>query len=182
MTKKNIGLSILILFNLCSLLYLILPLPSVPDLPSSLKSIEPGDTVQIPNVNAYYTDQSRSEVMNFYYHTYKFPFVIHLNHPPERAKIIFKDTIQSYYLEELVIPFKASLFINGFEWQNDVFTPADKRAANKLMVGTQTFNAKITTRTFSTSIPARLFSFFTTEMAILYTLYIAKKYVFTAHL
>ncbi|MCL4383923.1 hypothetical protein M1116_00545 [Patescibacteria group bacterium] len=176
---KKIGLLIFLGFNLVAFWYLITPTPEVPDLPHSVKSTEEGDTVQIPNVAGYFTDQNRQQVMSFYSQVYRSPLLIHLNHPPERAKIIFKDTMQSYYLEEFVIPFKESLFVNGYEWENDVFTKPDKRAANKLLVGNQVFKAKITTRVFPTSVPKRLFSFFGTEVAIIYALYVAKSVVFS---
>ncbi len=127
------------------------PLPTVLDLPNSVKSTEPGDTVQLKNVKAYFTNQERPEIIDFYVTTYQnsHPLAFKLNHPPEKAKQIIKDTIQTYYLEEVVIPFKQSLFINGFDWQKDVFTPKSKKEANKMIVNGQEYRVKVTLRTFT---------------------------------
>ena len=182
MNKKTVFfLTILLFINLVALFYLISPVPTITDLPHSVKSTEEGDTTQMTNVSGYFTDQSRSQVIAFYDQIFQSPLKIHLNYPPEKSKTIFKDTMQSYYLEEFVIPFKESLFVNGYEWQNDVFTVPSKRAANKLLVGNQVYKAKITIRTFPTTLLQRFISFFGAELALLYALYVAKKFVFTSH-
>ena len=109
MTKK-IFYFLFVIFNIFALIYLVYPLPSLPDLPNSVKSNLPGDTVQISHVTAYYTNMSRTEVMNFYKAYYTGLFRINLNHPPEKAKQVIVDTIPSYYLEEIVLPLKESLY------------------------------------------------------------------------
>ena len=174
---KKILITVLIIFNLFALIYLVLPTPKLPDLPNSAKSDEPGDTVQIPNVSAFYTNLSRTEVMNFYKIYYTGLFRINLNHPPEKAKEIIRSTIQSYYFEELILPFKESIYINGFEWQNDVFTDPESRAKNKLIFKNKEYKSKITIRTFPTSIPKRLISFFFTEGTVLAFLFIYKSFL-----
>jgi len=166
---------ILIIFNLLAVFYLVTPTPAIKDLPDSVKSTLPGDTVQLKNVSGYFTNLSRTEVMNFYQSFYNGPLLIRLNHPPEKSKTIFRDTIQSYYLEELVIPFKESLFINGYEWEKDVFTKPEKRIANKLIYNGVTYSAKITTKTFPTPIFYRLLAFFFTETSLILILYIYRK-------
>ena len=149
MTKK----SFLVLLNLLIITYLAYPLPQISHLPNSVKSTEPGDTVQLANVSAYFTDLEREDVINFYATSYqnKHPLAFRLNHPPEKAKQIIRDTAQSYYLEEIIIPFKQSLFINGFDWQKDVFTKDDKKEANKMLVNGQEYRVKVTLRTFTSS-------------------------------
>ena len=161
----------LILINLLGIFYLIKPTRFPPDLPSSVISTLPGDTVQISNVKAYFTNLSRTEVMNFYKANYGGLFRIIINYPPEKAKEIFVDTMQSYYLEEFIIPFKESLYINGFEWEKDVFTKPEKRIVNKLIYSNQEFKSKITIRVFPTSIPKRLFVFFFSQI-IIYLIYV----------
>lgn len=143
---------ILIFVNLLIVVYLAWPLPTLSDLPQSVKSTEPGDTVQMENVSAYFTDLERQDVISFYVNNYqtKHPLSFKINHPPETAKQIFVGTIQSYYLEEIVIPFKQSLFINGFDWQKDVFTKEDKKEANKMLVNGQEYRVKVTLRSFTT--------------------------------
>lgn len=174
--KRKIILAIFFIFNLFVLLYLVSPPPALLDLPNSAKSDEPGDTVQIPHVSAYYTNLSRTEVINFYQANYNGLFRIHLNHPPEEAKNIIRDTIQSYYLEEFVLPYKETLYINGFEWKNDVFTKPEKRIKNKLLYYGKEYQAKITLRTFPVPVYKRLISFYFTEtIAIIAFLIYAKK-------
>lgn len=173
---KKILISIIIIFNFFAVLYLISPAPTLPDLSNSTKSNLPGDTTQISNVSAYYTNMTRTEVMNFYKAYYSGPLRINLNHPPEKAKEIIVDTIQSYYLEEFVLPFKESLYINGFEWENDVFTKPENRSKNKLIYQDKEYKAKITIRRFPTTVPKRLITFFATEFGIIITLFVFKSF------
>jgi hypothetical protein len=165
---KKIFIFIVILFNILTVYYLVSPTPQLKDLQNAARSNEPGDTIQLKNVSAYYTNLSRTEVINFYKSSYSGIFRIILNHPPEKAKTIIRDTTQSYYLEEFIIPFKESLFINGYEWQNDVFTKPEKRIKNKLIYNDKEYSAKITLKTFPTSIPSRLITFFSLEIGIFF--------------
>ena len=132
--------------------YLVLPPPAdFPDLPGAVKSIEPGDTGQIKNVSAYYTDMPRKNVVDFYFNYFsRSPFLniplitYKLNHPPERIREVLRETQQSTYVEEIVHPFRESVFINGFEWNNDPFTPPWAREQNILMVNGKTYQFKVT--------------------------------------
>lgn len=174
---KKILVALFCIFNIFAIVYLISPTPTLPDLVNSVKSDEPGDTVQLKNVSAYYTNMTRTEVMNFYKAYYSGPFRIILNHPPEKSKEIIKDTIQSYYFEEFVLPFKESIFINGFEWENDVFTKPENRSKNKLIYQDKEYKAKITIRRFPTSTPKRLIAFFATEIGLITTLFVFKSFL-----
>ena len=175
---KKIFIIILVIFNLFAVIYLVSPTPNLPDLVNSTKSNLPGDTVQIKNVSGYFTNMSRTEVMNFYKAYYIGFFRINLNHPPEKAKEIIVNTIPSYYFEEFILPFKESLYINGFEWENDVFTKSEKRIKNKIIYEKKEYKSKITIRRFPTSIPKRLISFFATEAGIIFALYTFKTFIF----
>lgn len=132
--------------------YLLLPAPKdFPDLPDAIKSIEPGDTTQIANVSAYYTDIPRQEVVDYYFAYFSHsPFLniplltYKLNHPPERIREVLRETQQSTYVEELVHPLRESVFVNGFEWNNDPFTPSVRRIKNILIVNGKTYQFKIT--------------------------------------
>lgn len=132
--------------------YLVLPSPkSFPYLPNSLKSIEPGDTTQIANASAYYTDLPRKEILDFYTHYFsRSPFLnlplitYRLNHPPERIREILRETQQSTYVEEIIHPLRESVFISGFEWNNDPFTPPERRIKNVLMIAEKTYRFKVT--------------------------------------
>ncbi len=158
--------TIVIIFNIIFVIYLISPTPTLKPLPHSVLSTLPGDTTQLKNVTGYYTNLSRSEVMNFYQSLYSFPLLIRINHPPEKAKEIFRDTMQSYYIEEFIIPFKQSLFVNGYEWEKDVFTKPEKRIQFKLIYNNITYQSKINTKVYDTSIYIRLIVLFASEIGI----------------
>ena len=132
--------------------YLVLPAPKdFPALPDSVKSIEPGDTIQIAHVSAYYTDLSRQEAVDYYFKYFsrspflQIPLITYkLNHPPERIREVLRATQQSTFVEEIVHPLRESVFINGFEWNNDPFTPPAARVKNILIVNGKTYQFKIT--------------------------------------
>lgn len=169
---KKFLLFFLVVINAVSLWYLLAPLPQIPDLTNAAKSNLPGDTSQLKNVSGYFTNLSRTEVINFYKANLDVPFFIRLNHPPEKSKEIIVDTIQSYYLEEFIIPFKESIFINGYDWQNDVFIKPEKRIVNKIIYNGINYQSKITVKTFPTTVAQRLIGFFVTELAIFLIIYI----------
>jgi hypothetical protein len=92
--------------------YLFLPTPDFPEPPSGFKqSFEPAD-VETPLRRGYYTDITREEVMDYYQSQF---WGYRLNYPPEEAQTIIRDQTKSTFLEEIVHPFRESLFINGFE-------------------------------------------------------------------
>lgn len=115
------------IFISCSILlliYMIWPGPSkISDfkaLPNSDKSTLAGDTFQIPNVSAYFSDNYRKFVVAYYERNYQqsshLPFPpLRLNHPPEYSWNVIKKHTDSTYLEELVYPLRDSLYVNGFE-------------------------------------------------------------------
>ena len=105
-------------------LYMLMPsqnaISEFPSLPNSIKSSLEGDTTQIPNVVAYFSNNYRSLSVNYFARNYMmgtfFPFEpLRFNYPPEFAFAAIKDQTQSTYLEELTYPLRDSLFINGLE-------------------------------------------------------------------
>lgn len=113
-----------IIFSALLFIYMLWPGPAkISDfnpLPSSDKSKLEGDTIQIPNVAGYFSDNFREFVMLFYLSNYQeqahLPFSpLRLNHPPEYSWKVIKKHTDSTYLEELVYPLRDSLFVNGFE-------------------------------------------------------------------
>lgn len=154
MKKRKTGTTFLLLGILFSF-YFLMPAPKLPppDLPESAKSSLPGDTTQISNVSAYFTEKEREDIISFYQDYwskssfFNLPLpIVRISHPPEYAKEIIRDTTQSYYLEELVSPMRGSLFVNGFDWQKDVFTPEGKRAQNKMVFKGKEWPVKVTLR------------------------------------
>jgi len=101
-----ISLSILFLY------YLAQPNPSFPvSLPGAKQSFEPAD-IETPLRRGYYTDMTRSEVMDHYQNQFS---GYRSNYPPEEAQTIIRDQTKSTFLEEITHPFRESLFVNGFE-------------------------------------------------------------------
>jgi hypothetical protein len=104
---KIFGL-IFLSFVIC---YLLLPSPSFPPPPEgALRSIEPGDMESIYR-RAYFTNFSRSEVLNYYGHLFGGYL---LNYPPEESFTLIRDQTKSSWLQEFVHPLKESLYVNGF--------------------------------------------------------------------
>ncbi len=149
---KLLKKTIIPFFIILGTFYLVLPAPKdFPALPQGVRSIEPGDTGQIVNVSAYYTDMSRSEVLDFYAKYFSrstlwnVPLITYrLNHPPERIREVLRATQQSTFVEEIVHPLRESVFVNGFEWNNDPFTPPKSREQNIFVVNGKIYQFKIT--------------------------------------
>lgn len=153
-----------IIFSLILLLYLLLPGPGHIDnfqgLPASGKSTLPGDTWQVPNISAYFSNQYRNFVIPFYVKQYKdqtiIPFLpLRLNYPPEFAFTTVKDQTQSTYLEELVYPLRDSLFVNGLE-PFDKDGQARYGGATKFMEHGKSFETKVTLRYYPSSVLIRI--------------------------
>lgn len=115
---------VFLFFSILFLIYLLWPGPSsiknFSPISGSAKSTLSGDTVQVPNVTAYFSNNYRDTVTNFYKKNYsdyvKLPFLpLMLNYPPEFAYTAIKDQTESTYLEEFVYPLRDSLFVNGME-------------------------------------------------------------------
>jgi|SRR3989344_123429 len=115
---------IFLIFSALLFIYMIWPGPSkISDfkvLSDSTKSKLEGDTIQIPNVVAYFSNSYREFVVPVYVMNYQslMHFLIppfRLNHPPEYSWIAIKKHTDSTYIEELVYPLRDSLYINGFE-------------------------------------------------------------------
>jgi len=98
--------------SLAFILYLIVPSPVFPpSLAGSFRSIEPADS-ETPLRRSYFTDFDRGEVMTHYAAEYG---GFRLNYPPEESQTLIRDQARATYLEEIVHPFKGSLFVNGFK-------------------------------------------------------------------
>lgn len=115
---------VFIIFSTLLLIYMIWPGPSkISDfapLPNAEKSKLEGDTIQIPNVAGYFSNNFRQFVVPFYLDKYRVKSFLllpplRLNHPPEYSWVVIKKHTDSTYLEELVYPLRDSLYINGFE-------------------------------------------------------------------
>ena len=101
-----------ILFSVLLLTYVLLPSPSFPNPPpGSRQSEEDGDNETLLR-RAYFTDFTRQEVLDFYQKQFR---GYRLNYPPEESQTLIRDQTRSTFLEEIVHPFRESIFVNGFE-------------------------------------------------------------------
>jgi len=109
------------------------PFPAPP--PNALQSKEPADT-ESPLRRAYFTDYTRDQVIKHYKAQWEYMPIVNLNYPPEEAQLIIRDQTRSTYLEELVHPFRESIYINGFEpqKQNDDIWIDGKHFAQKIII------------------------------------------------
>lgn len=118
---KKISLVIFIL----GLVYILSPEPILIDyfrpLPGSVKSIFAGDTIQNPNIAAYFSNYSRSYIKNFYQQEVSrnvwFGFIppITIVRPPEEAYQFIRDQQESTHLVEYTYPLRESLYVNLVE-------------------------------------------------------------------
>lgn len=108
---KAEGLVFLILGTMF-IIYLALPSPSFPT-PSwdFIVSTQPADQ-ETPLRRGYYTNQTREQVTSQYHK--EFGWGLRLNYPPEESQTLIRDQTHSSYLEEVVHPFRESLFISGY--------------------------------------------------------------------
>ena len=144
--------------------YLFLPEPVIPNLEPALKSIEPGDTTQMPGVWAYYTNLSRREAVDFYKKAFshsaflKIPLPTYiLNHPPEYARETIRATQQSNFYEEIVHPLRESLFVNGWiPKEDEVYLAKSLKPITEFTVDGQNYSAKITLYHVQSPIWARI--------------------------
>ena len=145
-----------IIASLFFILYLLIPNSGFPEqISSSFQSDEPAD-VETPSRRGYYLNGSRNEVITYYRQEFDNfiifnknidLFSLRLNYPPEESQTIIRDQTRSTYLEEIVHPFRESIFINGFE---------PKKDNEKIVVYGKPFGQKIIIKTVSSNIWVRL--------------------------
>lgn len=142
---RAFGLVLFIVFVLVLFIYTLLPTSGYPEpLPGSLQSNEPAD-VETPLRRGFYTDLSREVVITHYKESFskvdifgkslQIP-VVRLNYPPEEAQTLIRDQTRSTFLEEIVQPFRESIFINGNEPKEDkdAIVVGGKRWRQKVIV------------------------------------------------
>ena len=140
---KKIVKYFFIIISAIFLIYLSLPSPDFPE--NSSKSIQSKELADMEDANrkGYYSDEDREDVINYYKNSFDTLAVFNiqrisyrLNYPPENAQTIIRDQTRSTFLEEIVHPFRESLFINGFEpkYDQDVIIDNGKRWKQKIIV------------------------------------------------
>lgn len=143
-----------VIFSTLLFVYMLWPGPSqISDfyaLPNSDKSTLEGDTIQVPNVAGYFSNNYREFVTPFYSKNYQkktlLPFPpFKLNHPPEFSWIAIKRHTDTTYLEELIYPLRDSLYVNGLEPYYEDGTPKFW-GATKFEIGKNIWFTKVTLR------------------------------------
>lgn len=168
------------------LIYMLWPMPdSILDfrsLPDSAKSTLEGDTVQVPNVAAYFSENYRKQVVPFYQKDFQnlsffalSPY--RLNYPPEYSFVAIKKHTDTTYLEEVVYPLKGSLFINGFEPFNIDGTPK-YWGANTFNIDGKAWHTKTTLRYYPSSIIVRFTVWLGIVISFLLLFRLSKKIIF----
>lgn len=154
---KKILLFTYLVFSLVLLSYVLLPNYNFPNPPpGSLQSKEPADTETLLR-RAYFTDLTRQQVLDWYeaqfknssFHNLPMPTYL-LNYPPEDSATIIRDQTRSTFLQEIVHPFRETLFINGYE-------PAPGDEKDRIVVNGIRYRQKIIIKFVPTSTPIRFF-------------------------
>ncbi len=177
---------IFVVFSLLFLVYLIWPGPKgISDfsaLPNSAKSTLSGDTVELPNIVGFFSNNYRDFVLDFYTKDYQklsgLPFPpIGLNYPPEQAFTFVKDQTQSTFLEQRVYPFRDSLYINGLEPFYEDGKPK-YWGATEFSEGGQNYQVKNTLRYYPSPIWTRLVIWLGINIIVIVLWILGKKIIF----
>lgn len=175
---------------LLGLIYILLPGPrSVNDFPpllNSIKSDEIGDTSQVPNLAAYFSQFQRDSITKYYYQAFSNKFLfgklippIVLNYPPQYAYTLVRDQLYVTFLEEYLYPLKGSVFVAGYEpkIQDDLLHRKHTFLGDHIHVYNQFFVSKTTLRYYPASLPLRLIVYFAIWAVILSQFYLIKKII-----
>lgn len=147
--KKHTLIKVALLVPFLALYYRYFLIPSYPfpaPPPGAVQSQEPADT-ETPLRRAYFTQYTREQVIAHYYEQLNYLPILKLNYPPEDARTIIRDQTRSWYLEELVQPLRASLFINGF---------IPQKAQDHIVVDGVSYAEKITIKYIQSNVFLRL--------------------------
>lgn len=152
-----------IIVYLLGLVYVSAPLLPSPILKDSVISDEPGDTVQNPQQKGFYTNLVRKDVLGDLQSKYSlkvFGVTIpsyRLVYRQEETKDFVRDQIPSYYLEEIVYPFRQTLFVNGWEPINSpIYSYLKTSDIPKPKFKGVSYFSKVTTNPNTTSLWARV--------------------------
>ena len=176
---------IIFLFAL-GLIYLLWPGPKnisdFPPIPDSLKSGEPGDTYQSPNIAAYFSQMDRTQITKFYKDWFtkaNFGFIppIGLNHPPEESHQFVRDQQTTTFLEEYVFPLRGSIFVNGYEpvVENKLRNRTSNFYGNNIHINGNFYASKTTLRYHPVHIAWRLIVYFGIWISLLGIYRLTKK-------
>ncbi len=154
---------VLFVIYILGIVYLVQPIPQLPILENAILSNEEGDTWQNPNQRGYYTNLTRSQVLNqvqtksqIQIFGWKVPNY-RLNYRPEEAHELIRDQLKSNYMEEIVYPLRSSIYVNGWEPKNSPFYAGkpEKEIPDISIYGVP-YEAKITFKPNNSHVIARI--------------------------
>lgn len=160
---KQLSIIVILFIYITGIIYLIPATPATPYLIPSTRSTEEGDTWQHPDQKGFYSNLTRKEAIaqmqskfTFSIFGWKVPS-FRLNYRPEEAFEMVRDQLQSSYLEEIVYPFRDSLFVNGWEPLNaPVYANLQRDDVPKLFFENIAYYGKVTLKPVNSSLWARL--------------------------
>lgn len=142
---------------------MLLPAEGFPAAPEgAVQSFEPADT-ETPLRRAYFVNMTRDDVMAHYKKEFDSLPILRLNYPPEEAQSIIRDQTRSSYLEELVHPFRESVYVNGF---------MPKEEKDVILINGIIYDQKITIRYVPSSVIVRVL--YTLAVSVLFYILIFK--------
>jgi len=174
-------------FSLALFIYLIWPfdpksIDSFSPLPNSVRSKLSGDTVEVKNLTAYFSNHYRDFVIDYYASEYQYftklpfpPFI--QNYPPEEAFQVIKDQTQSTYLMQIGYPLRGFLFVNGLEPFDKMTKEARYAGATYFVQDGQSFETKVTLRFYPTSLISRLVLWLGINVSVIFLYLIFKKMI-----
>jgi hypothetical protein len=163
--KKSLFIFGLLFIYLLGVGYFLLPSPQINDLPESLKSNEPGDTWQNTDTKAFFTDWDREKVIGYYRDTFRLKIGnfylpnLRLNYRPEDTGTYVRKYIDTYYLEEIVIPMRESVFINGWDPKKSpslAHLSEEEKKTTFIVIDGREFQAKVTLKWYKSDVFYRL--------------------------
>lgn len=176
----KLWLSLLIVY-LMGVIYLVQPIPPLSVLEKATLSNEEGDTWQNPDQRGYYTNLTRSQVLNQIQTKSQikiFGWTVpnyRLNYRPEEAHELIRDQLKSNYMEEIVYPLRSSIFVNGWEPKKSPFyaNKPEKEIPDISIYGVP-YEAKITLKPNNSTAIARLL-IWTTIFPLSFLVYLSTK-------
>ena len=187
MKMKKFFIIIGVILSVLLLVYLVWPYEPVSiydfkKLPESVNSKLPGDTVQVKNLTAFFSNNYRDFVIPFYKKDYqnmvRLPFSpLRLIHPPEYAFTYIKDQTQSTYLEELTYPLRGSLFINGLEPFDEKTKEARFAGATRFDQDGGSYETKVILRYYPSSVIFRIITWIGLNLSVIILWKVGKKVI-----
>ena len=177
--KNKLPILLILTVYLLGIYYLILPVPTLPSLTDSVVSDEPGDTWQHPDQIAFYTNRdNRQDILDELQNKFSLPGLAkiinyRLNYRPEDTQDLVRDPLKSYYLEEVVHPFRESLFINVLDPEKSPLIRDEDRAQQRMYFHGQFYPIKVTLKPIYAGLWARLLVWtliFPTSLAVFLSL------------